>query len=120
MGAETMEVSPPLAEQEDDMSDEKMQELLQQAADRIRSASSLQIFEKDDEQKYRFPRLDVGEIPRSFVNHGKGGIVEMDKSARHEKNSKLSGQVRKVEDPLAVRNREAEVRISLIHCECCL
>ena len=102
------------------MSDEQMQQMLQQAADRIRSATSLQMFEKDDEQKYRFPRLDVGEIPRSYVKSGKGGVVEMDKSTRHEKTTKISGQVRKVEDPLAVRSRAAEVRIFHTHCNCCL
>jgi len=110
MAADTVTRSSGPTDVEEDLTDEQMQALLDQAADRLRQGTSLQTFEDDDEEKqYKFPRLDVGEITQSYVRPHKG-VVQMEKVDRHYENQrKSSNQIRKVEDPVAVRQRAAEV-----------
>lgn len=109
MAADTVTRSAALMDVEEDLTDEQMQTLLDQAADRLRQDTSLRTFEDDEEKQYKFPRLDVGEITQSYVKPHKG-VVQMEKADRHYENQrKSSNQIRKVEDPVAVRQRAAEV-----------
>jgi len=109
MAADTVTRSAASMDVEEDLTDEQMQALLDQAADRLRQGNSLQAFEDEEDKQYKFPRLDVGEIAQSYVKPHKG-VVQMEKVDRNYENQrKTSNQIRKVEDPVAVRNRAAEV-----------
>jgi len=107
---ELMQGGSMSAEISQDMTDEQMQALLEQATNRLRQGSSLQSLEKEDERRYAFPRLEVGDLPRTYTTVSKKGVVQIQTSNRkQEKDRPLANQIRKVEDPVAVRNRQAEV-----------
>lgn len=95
--------------QEEELTDEKIQILLAQAAERLQEKASSQLVGEDEAKRYTFPKLSTGELARPCVST-KGDVARVENSvALQEKDRKLSNQIRKVEDPVAVRNRQAEV-----------
>lgn len=97
--------------EEDDLSDEQMQELLTQAAQRLQQTTALKLSE-DTKAQFKFPKLSTGEIAKSYIS-SKGEVAHLDSSRLlQEKDRKLSNQVRKVDDPVVLRQKTAKVRIS--------
>lgn len=94
---------------EDDMTDDQMQAMLEEAAARLRQNAVMQV-DKDQSTQFKFPRLETGAIAHSYVT-SKDGVAHLDPTRRmNERDWKLSNQIRKVEDPVVVSNRKAEVR----------
>lgn len=96
---------------EEDLSDEQMQEMLAQAAKRRQENASVAL--ADDEAKsnrFNFPKLNTGEMVQPYVSN-KGDVAKVDSSRLlAQQDRKLSNQIRKVEDPVAVKKQMLEVR----------
>lgn len=97
---------------EEDLSDEQMQEMLAQAARRRKENASVALFDKDDKDKasqFNFPKLNTGEMVQPYVSNS-GDVATVDRSRLlAEQDRKLSNQIRKVEDPVAVKKKMLEV-----------
>ena len=99
---------------EEELSDEQMQEMLAQAARRRKeNASSVAPVDKDDgvvkAGQFKFPKLNTGEMVQPYVSDA-GDVATVDRSRLlGEQDRKLSNQIRKVEDPVAVKKKMLEV-----------
>lgn len=97
---------------EEELSDEQMQEMLAQAARRRKENVSVALFDKDDKDKgnqFNFPKLNTGEMVQPYVSNA-GDVAVVDRSRLlAEQDRKLSNQIRKVEDPVAVKKKMLEV-----------
>ena len=97
---------------EEELSDEQMQEMLAQAAKRRQEKASVALFDKDDKDKanqFNFPKLNTGEMVQPYVSNG-GDVATVDRSRLlAEQDRKLSNQIRKVEDPVAIKKKTLEV-----------
>ena len=97
---------------EEELSDEQMQEMLAQAARRRKEDASVALFDKDDKDKanqFNFPKLNTGEMVQPYVSNA-GDVATVDRSRLlAEQDRKLSNQIRKVEDPVAVKKKMLEV-----------
>ena len=101
-----------------EMTDEKMQDMLAQAAERLRQNASMQLAQKEERPIYTLPRLDTGEVGRAYTTK-KNGIAHMDASRGvREEDRKQAGQIRKVEDPVVVQRRAEEVSTGSLHTFC--
>lgn len=106
--AVTLSSTGPMGDVED-MTDEQMQELLAQAASRLQQKAQLQ--EARKEQDFKIPKLGTGEIARTYTT-SKSGVARMDGGAQvADKERSLSNRIRKVEDPVTVSKRKAEVSL---------
>ncbi|KAG9660425.1 rRNA-processing protein FCF2, partial [Aureobasidium melanogenum] len=96
---------------EEELSDEQMQEMLAQAARRRKENASVTLFDKDDKDKanqFNFPKLNTGEMVQPYVSNA-GDVATVDRSRLlAEQDRKLSNQIRKVEDPVAVKKKMLE------------
>ncbi|THW32235.1 rRNA-processing protein FCF2 [Aureobasidium pullulans] len=98
---------------EEELSDEQMQEMLAQAARRRKeNASSVALVDKDDgvvkAGQFNFPKLNTGEMVQPYVSDA-GDVATVDRSRLlGEQDRKLSNQIRKVEDPVAVKKKMLE------------
>lgn len=94
---------------EEDMTEDQMQSMLAEAAARLQQ-NQIATVPEEDADKYHFPRLETGAITQSYVTH-KDGVAHLDPARRlGENDRKLSNKIRKVEDPVVVSKRKAEVR----------
>lgn len=104
-----MEVAKP-SMAEEDMTDEQMQELLNQATVRLKERQGLK-FQAEEPTRYTFPKLDAGNMDKAYVTK-KGEVAEADKARLLEEKDRQPGQgIRKMEDPIAAKKLVAEVRI---------
>ncbi|KAH0292088.1 Fcf2-domain-containing protein [Aureobasidium namibiae CBS 147.97] len=103
-------ISFPL-QHEEELSDEQMQEMLAQAARRRQEKASVALFDKDDKDKanqFDFPKLNTGEMVQPYVSSA-GDVATVDRSRLlAEQDRKLSNQIRKVEDPVAIKKKTIE------------
>ena len=105
---------------EEDLSDEQMQGMLARAAARKQNNSSLKLADGESisgsDKKYSFPKLNTGEIAKPYVSTT-GDVARVDSSRLvQEKDRLLSNTIRKVEDPVVVQKKNAEVcRTILTH-----
>lgn len=104
------------APQHEELSDEQMQEMLAQAARRRQGKASVALVDKDDKDKanqFNFPKLNTGEMVQPYVSNA-GDVATVDRSRLlAEQDRKLSNQIRKVEDPVAIKKKTIEVRSKL-------
>jgi hypothetical protein len=97
---------------EEELSDEQMQEMLAQAARRRQENASIALLDKGDKDKanqFNFPKLNTGEMIQPYVSNA-GDVATVDRSrllSDHDR--KLSNQIRKVDDPVAVKKKTIEV-----------
>lgn len=104
-----MEVAEP-SMAEEDMTDEQMQELLNQATVRLKEREGLK-FQAEEPTRYTFPKLDAGDLDKAYVTK-KGEVAQADKARLLEEKDRQPGQgIRKMEDPIAAKKLAAEVRI---------
>ncbi|KAI5197823.1 rRNA-processing protein FCF2 [Aureobasidium subglaciale] len=95
---------------EEELSDEQMQEMLAQAAQRRKQNASVALFDKGDDKANQFnlPKLNTGEMVQPYVSNA-GDIATVDRSRLlAEQDRKLSNQIRKVEDPVAIKKKTLE------------
>jgi len=91
----------------DDLSEEQIEQLLQQAEARLRAESSVVPFSETSD---RLPRLDTSALVKPYVNT-KGDVARADSSRLiDEKTRKLAEGVRMVEDPVVMKRKLLEVR----------
>jgi len=88
-----------------DLSFDDIDALLQRAEQRLKDAQQLTKTAKSL-QIPTIPKLNTGEIPKSYVQ-SEHGIARTDaRSTLSESQRKLSEQPRKIEDPVAVREQK--------------
>ena len=98
----------------EELSDEQMQAMLVRAAERRRTNASLKLSgdaadDSNNNKKYSFPKLNTGEIAKPYVSTT-GEVAQVDASRLlQEKDRLLANKVRKVEDPVVVKKKAAEV-----------
>jgi len=96
---------------EEDLSDEQMQVMLARAAERRQNNASLKLADSTSSKTFSFPKLNTGEIAKPYVSTT-GSVAQVDSSRLlQEKDRVLSNKIRKVEDPVVVQKKKAEVRI---------
>jgi len=96
-----------LIAEDEELSDEQIQALLKKAEARLRERASSAA--KDVSTLPKFPRLNVGEIAQPYVRTN-GDVARVDPSKLLGKRERdLANKIRKVEDPVAVKQRLSEV-----------
>lgn len=96
---------------EDELSDEQMQQMLARAAARKQESISLRLAgEETKDKQFSFPKLSTGEIAKPYVSTT-GQVAQVDSSRLlQEKDRVLADKIRKIEDPVALKQKKAEVR----------
>lgn len=98
----------------DDMTDDQMQDLLSQASERLKAQQvALTSTINDEKARLIFPKLDAGLIAHPYTIAGQAGVVRMADRKPEPRSSQSLYKIRKVEDPVVVHNRIAEVSIFL-------
>ncbi|TKX24224.1 hypothetical protein C1H76_3527 [Elsinoe australis] len=92
-----------------DFSDERMEELMRKAEQRLREEERVVAIRPDEYKPFKFPQLDTGAIAKPHIKPAKHGatVLRKDSEGESEKNSS-SLHMRKVEDPVMVRQRQTE------------
>lgn len=104
-------VAVALHHEEDELSDEQMQEMLARAAKRRQEGAALKLAEEDNDKQFAFPKLNTGDIAKPYIST-MGDVAQVDSSRLlQEKDRILANKIRKVEDPVVVKNQKAEVCI---------
>lgn len=112
MAMEVAKTEPKAAVLEGDMTDEQMEELLNQATIRLKEREGLK-FQTGEPTRYTFPKLNAGNLEKVYVTK-KGDVAEADKARLLEEKDRQSGHgIRKMEDPIAAKKRATEVRTVL-------
>ena len=93
---------------DDTLTDEQMLALLKGAETRLLEKEQNSVSTGEPES-FHFPRLSTGEITKSHVRPGQHGQTQLREHGSKRKASTLG--MRKVEDPVFVRKRLAEVSI---------
>lgn len=107
--ADTIAVADSSHREEDELSDEQMQEILARAAKRRQDKASVKLADESGNKQFAFPKLNTGDIAKPYVSTT-GDVAKIDSSRLlQEKDRILANKIRKVEDPVVVENRKAEV-----------
>jgi hypothetical protein len=113
-----MELLPahqPLLEDDtdEDMSDEQIRELLNEAATRMRAKAAGKPTATPD-APFRLPKLRPGHLADTYEKTD-GSITRLDHSKLIDKKQQaLANGIKKIEDPLAVKKQKIEVRANTI------
>ncbi len=113
-----MELNPELLSDEHDLSDEQIEQLLKQAEVRLRSEaqSVLRIHNSIP----RAPKIDSSLLPQPYIQSN-DQIARADcRRLIDDKDRKLAGAIRKVEDPVALRRKKLEVWQPMLMSNQCL
>lgn len=111
-----MELLPahqPLLEEDtdDELSDEQIRELLNEAAQRMRAKATSQ---PTPDAPFKLPKLNPGHIADTYEKT-EGNITRLDHSKLIDKKQQaLANGIKKIEDPLQVKKQRKEVRHSLV------
>lgn len=99
----------PLVEDSDeDLSDEQIRELLNEAAERMRAKAAQPAART--EAPFKLPKLASGRIADTYEKT-QGNITRLDHSKLVDKNqAALANGIKKIEDPLQVKKQKQEVR----------
>lgn len=103
---------------EEDVSDEKIQELLARATARLQTkAASKAVVKTGEAQKHTLPTLDPGNLEKPYVStKGDVAIVDATRLAHTKETQKAANGIRMVEDPVAVKKLAEEVCTFLFSC----
>ncbi|KAG8628907.1 hypothetical protein KVT40_002772 [Elsinoe batatas] len=93
----------------EDLSDERIDELLRKAEERLGSQSGQIVVRSDEHKSYRFPQLDTGALAKPHIRQAKYGatVLREGKETEQEKKKDLT-HMRKVEDPVTIRKQQTE------------
>lgn len=93
--------------EDEELSDEQIQTLLKQAEARLRERPTSAA--RGAATLFKFPRLNVGDIAQPYVRVD-GDVARVDSSKLLDKRERgLSDQIRKVKDPVVVKQKLLEV-----------
>ena len=108
---------PLLAEDTDeDLSDEQMRELLNEAAVRMRAKAATAPPVSKSDAPFRLPKLQPGHIADTYEKTD-GNITRLDHSKLVDKKQQaLANGIKKIEDPLQIKKQKQEVRSSHTPC----
>lgn len=108
---DTIVVTGPSPQIEDELSDEQMQQMLARAAKRKQESVSLKLADDGNNKQFSFPKLSTGDIAKPYVSTT-GDVAQVDSSRLvQEKDRMLANKVRKIEDPVVLKQKKAEVCI---------
>lgn len=112
----TRELDHVLPSDDEDLSEDQIQALLKQAEvslrDKAASAHQVQSFSAFN---FKLPKLDAGEIATPYIQtNGEVARVNSAKLLDSQQRDLANQQTRKVEDPVAVRKKQIEVRSTLL------
>lgn len=98
-------------EDSEDLSDEQIQILLQNAESRLRlREKETSSSNSSDSPSFKFPQLSTGEIAKSHVRPAKHGATVLRQQSEGKNDKESSNlRMRKVEDPVQVRQQKLEV-----------
>lgn len=105
--------SQPWTANDETLSDEQIEELLRQAEQRLQAVKS----SKSSTSTYALPRsakLDLSSLPQPYVAIDKSIARTDDKRLLEDKNRQAANGIRKVEDPLVVKQKKIEVSVSAL------
>jgi ribosomal protein S18 len=95
-------------EKEEELSDEQMQQILAQAAQRRKDEHKDQT-KSSTTASLHFPKLNTGNMTQPYVSN-QGEVARVDATRLLAANDrKLANRIRKVDDPVAVKNKLLEV-----------
>lgn len=99
---------PPVDDSDDELTDEQIRELLNEAAVRMRAKAAQPA--ATAEAPFKLPKLAPGHIADTHEKI-QGNITRLDHSKLVDKNQKaLANGIKKIEDPLQVKKQKQEVR----------
>ena len=100
---------------EDDLSAEQIHDLLKEAENRMRAKNtSAQKSRDSSESHFTLPKLNTGVIAKPYIRR-EGDVARVDSSRLLDQQDRgLSNDIRKVEDPLQVKKRLAEVGLLIV------
>ncbi|KAK8199218.1 Fcf2 pre-rRNA processing-domain-containing protein [Phyllosticta capitalensis] len=106
----TRELDHVLPSDDEDLSEDQIQALLKQAEvslrDKAASAHQVQSFSASN---FKLPKLDAGEIATPYIQtNGEVARVNSAKLLDSQQRDLANQQIRKVEDPVAVRKKQIE------------
>lgn len=114
--ADTIVVAGPTHHEEDDLSDDQLQQMLARAAQRRKDGAILKLGDDSasNNKQFTFPKLNTGDIAKPYISTS-GDVAHIDSSRLlKEKDRALSNQIRKVEDPVVVKKKTAEVCVHFL------
>ncbi|KAF4551406.1 putative rRNA-processing protein fcf2 [Elsinoe fawcettii] len=93
----------------DDLSDERIDELLRRAEQRFQELDRSITVRSGEEKSFKFPQLDTGSLAKPHVQTAKHGamVLREESGVKHDK-EKDTTHMRKVEDPVTVRKQQLE------------
>lgn len=96
---------------DDELSDEQIEMLLKQAEVRLRDkATSTQPLPLPTAADFKLPRLEAANLPAPYIQTD-GDIARLAPARLLDpRQRELANRIRKVEDPVAVKKKQAEVR----------
>ena len=97
----------------DDLSNEQMIALLKDAEKRLRAKQSAAVQNRETILAVKKPvRLEAHNLPKPYVST-KSGVAKLDRSrVQSEEDHKLARSVKKVEDPVVVKEKKLKVGYS--------
>jgi hypothetical protein len=108
MADQTVVAAPPRHE-DGELTDEQMQAMLARAAKRRQEMAVTKFADDSTNKTYTFPKLNTGDIAKPYVSTT-GDVAQVDSSRLlQEKDRVLANKVRKVEDPVVLKKKAAEV-----------
>jgi len=97
----------------DDLSEDQIEQLLQQAEARLRAEHGNNA-QQNDKALARLPHLDTSAVTKPYVNT-KGDVARADTHRLIDGEArKLAEGIRKIEDPVVMRKKLLEVRSTLL------
>lgn len=98
---------PLVDDSDEDLSDEQIRELLNEAAERMRAKAAQPAARA--EAPFKLPKLTPGRIADTYEKTH-GNITRLDHSKLVDKNQKaLANGIKKIEDPLQIKKQKQEV-----------
>lgn len=93
----------------EDLSEEQIEQLLQQAEARLKAETSVIVLQQKDETVARLPRLDTSALTKPYVDTH-GVIARADPGRLVDEGvRKLADGIRTVEDPVVTKRKLLEV-----------
>ena len=94
---------------EEDLSTEQMIALLKDAEQRLRAKKSNALERRSALDKAQPTRLQAQNLPKPYVST-KSGVAKLDRArVRSEEDHRLAGSVKKVEDPVVLKEKRLKV-----------
>jgi hypothetical protein len=110
---ETLPTHQPLVDEDTDeeLSDEQIRELLNEAAVRMRAKAAQTAGAVKAEAPFKLPKLKPGHIADTYEKTD-GNITRLDHSKLVDKKQQaMANGIKKIEDPLAIKKQKLEVRL---------